>query len=143
MPLKAFRAKLTNSQADVDAMLALGRSIISENYTNPNKDTLSQKLTEFISTWANLLMSWQNWSDELHATGEQSRNLSDQFTELQHVYEAVSPVFKELFPAKVSMETLEADLKQLQVNIHMYTYMYMHVYVLYCRVVILVKYKNL
>lgn len=97
-------------------MLALGRSIISENYTNPNKDTLSSKLTEFISTWANLLMSWQNWSDDLHATGEQSRNLSDQFMELEHTFKTVNPLFKQLFPAKVSIETLEVDLKHLLVR---------------------------
>ncbi len=95
-------------------MLALGRSIISEYYTNPDKDTLSQTLTDFISNWSNLLLSWQNWFDELHATGEQSRDLSDQFIQLKQSYKIVEPKHKEIFPATVTMETLDSDLKNLQ-----------------------------
>ena len=103
-------------------MLALGRSIIGEYYTNPEKDTMSQTLTDFISNWSNLQMSWQNWYDELHATGEQSRNLSDQFVELKQAFKAIEPKQKEMFPAHVTMDTLESDLKELQVeytcNVH-------------------------
>ena len=106
---------MTEAQSDVDSMLALGRSIIGEFYTNPDKDTLSQMLTDFISNWSNLLMSWQNWFDELHATGEQSRNLSEQFVELKNAYEMIDPKNRELFPALVSVDTLESDLKSLQV----------------------------
>ena len=97
-------------------MLSLGRSIIGEYYTNPLKDTLSQTLTEFIQNWSNLLLAWQNWYDELHATGEQSRDLSDQFLELKQSFHEVEPKIKELFPAYVTMETLESDLKDLQVS---------------------------
>ncbi len=100
-------------------MLALGRSIIGEFYTNPDKDTLSHTLTQFISNWSNLLLSWQNWYDELHATGEQSRSLTDQFIELKQVYQNLEPMNKELLPAIVTVDTLESDLKNLKVyNIH-------------------------
>ena len=114
MFLKAFRVRLTEAQPKVDTMLGLGRSIIGEYYTNPDKDTLSQTLTDFISNWSNLLLSWQNWFDELHATGEQSRDLSEQFVQLKQSYQIMEPKHTEIFPATVTMETLDSDLKNLQ-----------------------------
>ena len=39
---------MSDHQEQVDEMLALGRSVIGEHYTNPLKETLSQKLTDFI-----------------------------------------------------------------------------------------------
>ena len=96
-------------------MLSLGRSIIGEHYTNPHHDSLSQTLTCFIQDWSNLLLAWQNWYDELHATGEQSQNLSDQFDRLKQTIGAVLPEHSELFPACVSVDNLIDDLKELQV----------------------------
>lgn len=107
-------------------MLSLGRSIIGEHFTNHHKDTLSHTLTDFIQDWSNLLLAWQNWYDELHATGEQSQDLSDQFDKLKQTLFSIEPDYKELFPAAVTVENLKSDLKDLQVYIHWPIYLSIH-----------------
>lgn len=97
-------------------MLSLGRSIIGQHYTNIDNNDLSQTLTSFIQDWSNLLLAWQNWYDELHATGEQSQSLLDQFNKLQEVLATVGPDHENMFPASLCMDTLESDLKNLQVS---------------------------
>ena len=107
-------------------MLSLGRSIIGEHFTNHHKDTLSHTLTDFIQDWSNLLLAWQNWYDELHATGEQSQDLSDQFDKLKQALFSIEPDYKELFPAAVTVENLKSDLKDLQVYIYPLVCLFVH-----------------
>ena len=66
--------------------------------------------------WSNLELAWQNWYDELHSTGEQSQDLSDQYASLKQTMAEIEPIVKEILPASVTVETLESDLKQLQVR---------------------------
>ena len=115
-----FRQKLTDAQSEVDTMLSLGRSIIGQHYTNINNNDLSQTLTSFIQNWSNLLLAWQNWYVELHATEEQSQSLSEQFTEVQTVLSSVVPDHDSLLPATLNIDTFVNDIKDLQVKIVLY-----------------------
>ena len=114
--IQVFRQKLTDAQSEVDTMLSLGRSIIGQHYTNINNNDLSQTLTSFIQNWSNLLLAWQNWYVELHATGEQSQSLSEQFTEIQTVLSSVVPDHDSLLPATLNIDTFVNDIKDLQVR---------------------------
>ena len=97
-------------------MLALGRAIIAEPNTNPQNDTVMQKLTSFIEDWSDLQLAWQNWYDELHANLEQSKNLSDQLSAFGHSIKGLEPPWTNLFPATVTMENLDTELQELQVR---------------------------
>ena len=111
-----FRTQITTKQPDVDTMLALGRAIIAEPNTNPQNDTVMQKLTSFIEDWSDLQLAWQNWYDELHANLEQSKNLSDQLSAFGHSIKGLEPPWTNLFPATVTMENLDTELQELQVR---------------------------
>lgn len=107
---------MTESQSSVDVMLSLGRSVIGEHFTNPLSDTVSEKLTNFIQEWSDLLLAWQNWYDELHASGEQSQNLSYKLDELRHVLSTVQPLASGVFPATLSMSAADDELRDLHVS---------------------------
>ena len=111
-----FRAQITSKQPDVDAMLSLGRAIIAEPNTNSQNDTIMKKLTGFIEDWSELQLAWQNWYDELHANLEQSKNLSDQLNTFGNGIKGLEPACVNLFPATVAMESLDAELQELQVS---------------------------
>ena len=111
-----FRTQITTKQPDVDTMLALGRAIVAEPNTNPQNDTVMQKLTGFIEDWSDLQLAWQNWYDELHANLEQSKNLSDQLSAFGHSIKGLEAPWTNLFPATVTMENLDTELQELQVR---------------------------
>ena len=97
-------------------MLSLGREILAEPNTSSTSDALAQKLTGFIQDWSDLQLDWQNWYDELHAGVEQSKNLSDQLKKFEGDIRGLGPAYAKLFPAVVSVKTLEKDLQRLQVR---------------------------
>ena len=99
----------------MEAMLALGRSILAEPSTNSQNDGLMQKLTSFIEDWSELEMAWQNWYNELHANMERSKSLSDQLKNFGHAIKQLEPACAGIFPATVAMEALDSELKEIQV----------------------------
>ena len=96
-------------------MLSLGREILAEPNTSSASEGLMQKLTSFIQDWSDLQLNWQNWFDELHAGVEQSKNLSDQLKKFENDVSGLGPALAKLFPATVSVKTLDKDLQRLQV----------------------------
>lgn len=119
------RSEISEKQPAVDAMLALGRSILAEPSTTSQNDALMQKLTGFIEDWSELQMAWQNWYNELHAHMEQSKSLSDRLKNFEHNVKLLEPACANLFPATVAMETLDGELKDLQVcngDIHVHIF---------------------
>ena len=119
-------------------MLALGRAILAEPSTSSQNDTLMQKLTDFIQDWSDLQMEWQNWYNELHANMEKSQNLSDTFDAFCSGVEKLEPGFNKFFPATVSMEALDTQLQDLQVDacclsapphVHVHAHAHVHVHV--------------
>ena len=58
-------------------------------------------------------MAWQNWYDELHAHMEQSKSLLDKLKNFEHDMRQLEPTG--MFPATVAMETLDCELKEIQV----------------------------
>ena len=97
-------------------MLGIGRAIIAEPNTNSQNDCLMQCLTGFIQDWSDLQMDWQNWYNELHAKQDQSRGLSDQLESFVSAVDCLEPACSELFPAAVSLEALDTELRALQVR---------------------------
>ena len=114
--LQSFRSQLTNKQPEIDAMLALGRAVIAEPTTNPQNESFPKKLTSFIEDLADLQLAYQNWYDELHRGLQQSKNLSEQLGKFASVVNGLEPACNNLFPATVTMENLEPELKTLQVG---------------------------
>ena len=110
------RSEITDKQPAVDAMLALGRSILAEPSTTSQNDVLMQKLTSFIEDWSELQMTWQNWYNELHANMEQSKGLADQLKNFGHDIGQLEPACAGIFPATVAMEALNSELKEIQVS---------------------------
>ena len=100
----------------MDALLALGRAILSEPRTNSQNDTLMQKLTDFIEDWSKLQLDWQNWYNELHANTEKSEGLNEQLDKFEHDISALEPACANLIPATVTMETLDSQLSELKVK---------------------------
>ena len=115
--MQESRSKVSEKQPTVDAMLALGRSIRAVPSTTSQNDTLMQKLTGFIKDWSELQMAWQNWYNKLHANLEQSKSLSDRLQNFEHNMRKLKPACAGLFPATVAMETLDSELKEIQVFI--------------------------
>ena len=110
------RSEISEKQPAIDTMLALGRSILAEPSTTSQNDALMQKLTGFIEDWSELQMAWQNWYNELHANMEQSKSLSDKLKNFGHDIRQLEPACAGMFPATVAMETLDSELKELQVS---------------------------
>lgn len=100
-------------------MLSLGREILAEPNTSSASDTLMQRLTGFIQDWSDLQLNWQNWFDELDTGVEQSRNLGDQLKKFESDIRGLGPACAKLFPASVSIKTLDKDLQRLQVSVQM------------------------
>ena len=115
--MQESRSEISEKQPTVDAMLALGRSILAEPSTTSQNDALMQKLTGFIEDWSELQMAWQNWYNELHANMEQLKSLSDRLKNFEHDIRQLEPACTSLFPATVAMETLDSELKEIQVCI--------------------------
>jgi DNA repair exonuclease SbcCD ATPase subunit len=111
---QTFRQKLTDHQPQVDQMLAMGRSIISQHYTAINNSSTSGMLTEFIQEWSNLLLQWQGWYDNLHVQGEESQNMSDRLDHLERTMRHVMPLYEDMFPAALQMKNIVSDLIELQ-----------------------------
>ena len=109
------RSEITDKQPAVDALLALGRSILAEPSTTSQNDILMQKLTSFIEDWSELQMAWQNWYNELHANLEQSKNLADRLKNFGHDIRQLEPACAGIFPATVAMEAVDSELKEIQV----------------------------
>ena len=105
-------------------MLDLGRSIIGEQYLSDRSgENISNKLTNFIPAWSNLLLAWQNWYDELHASSEQSQDLLNRLENLKLALGAVQPVCSNLFPATLAMSNAAEELNELLVrNTHPLTH---------------------
>lgn len=101
----------------MDTMLALGRAILAELRTNSQNDTLMQKLTNFIQDWSDLQMVWQNWYNELHANTEKSKGLNEQLDRFEHDIGTLEPACASLFPATLSMVSLDTKLSELQVRL--------------------------
>ena len=119
-------------------MLALGRAILAEPSTSSQNDTLMQKLTDFIQDWSDLQMEWQNWYNELHANMEKSQNLSDTFDAFCSSVGKLEPGFNKFFPATVSMEALDTQLQDLQVDAcclsappHVHVHVHVHLNCIY------------
>lgn len=96
-------------------MLGLGRAIVAEPNTNSQNDTFMQRLTGFIQEWSDLQMAWQNWYNELHAKQDQSRSLADRLESFVGSMSRLEPACAAMFPATVSLESLDSELKTLQV----------------------------
>lgn len=111
------RSEITDKQPAVDAMLALGRSILAEPSTTSQNDVLMQKLTSFIEDWSELQMTWQNWYNELHANMEQSKGLAERLKNFGHNIGQLEPACAGIFPATVAMEALDSELKEIQVSL--------------------------
>lgn len=96
-------------------MLGLGRAIIAEPNTSSSSDAIMKKLTGFIQDWSDLQLAWQNLYNELHATLEQSHNLSDQLDSFGRDTEELGEACDGALPATVTMVKLDEELKAVQV----------------------------
>ncbi len=106
---------MTAKEPAEQAMLALGRSILSELNTTSENDALMNKLTSFISDWSDLQLNWQNWYDKLHAHMQTSQDLSNEFDKVLSDMSDLEPLCSKLFPANLSIEDLQQELHSLQV----------------------------
>ena len=107
---------MTEAQASEEIMLSLGRSVIGEHFTNPHSDTISEKLTRFIQEWSDLSLAWQNWYDELYATGLHSQNLSDDLDKFRSILSMVKSLSAEVLPASLAMVAADVELKDVEVS---------------------------
>jgi len=98
-------------------MLSVGREVLAEPNTSSSSDDLMKKLTSFIEDWSGLQLGWQNWYDELHAQNEQSQQLSDQLKKLESALQELDPACSRLFPATVSVKSLDKEMGKLQVRV--------------------------
>ena len=114
--LQDFQARLTEAQASEEIMLSLGRSVIGEHFTNPHRDTISEKLTRFIQEWSNLSLAWQNWYDELYASGIHSQSLSENLDKFKAVLRMVNTLSAEMLPASLPMVSADVELRNVEVS---------------------------
>ena len=121
--LQDFQTRLTEAQASEEIMLSLGRSVIGEHFTNPHSDTISEKLTRFIQEWSNLSLAWQNWYDELYASGMHSQSLSENLDKFKAVLKIVNGLSTEMLPASLAMVSADVELRNVEVSYFMYVLM--------------------
>lgn len=111
-------------------MLSLGRSVIGEHFTNPHSDTISEKLTKFIQEWSNLSLAWQNWYDELYASGVHSQSLSENLDMFKSVLRMVNTLSAEMLPASLTMVSADMELKNVEVSLIKINYFSMKIIII-------------
>ena len=113
---QSFRSAIDEKQPDVDAMLSLGRSILTSPHTSADNQPFEKRLTDSIEQWSDLQLEWQNWYQELMAATEKSSAASDRYGAFSDWLAQARSKLDSTFPLKVGPDSAPADMEEAQVG---------------------------
>ena len=113
---QAFRTAIDGKQPDVDAVLSLGRTILTSPHTSADNQPFEKRLTDSIEAWSELQLGWQNWYQELMAASERSSAVSDRYGSFSDWLAQARSKLGSTFPLRVGPASAPADVEEAQVS---------------------------
>ena len=113
---QAFRSAIDAKQPEVDAMLSLGRAILTSPHTSADNQPFEKRLTDSIESWSDLQLEWQNWYQELMAASEKSSAVSDRYNTFSDWLSQARNKLGSTFPLRVGPASAPADVGEAQVS---------------------------
>ena len=113
---QAFRSAIDAKQPEVDAMLSLGRTILTSPHAAADNQPFEKRLTDSIESWSDLQLEWQNWYQELMAASEKSSAVSDRYNTFSDWLSQARSKLGSTFPLRVGPSSAPADVGEAQVS---------------------------
>ena len=100
----------------MDAVLSLGRTILTSPHTSADNQPFEKRLTDSIEAWSELQLGWQNWYQELMAASERSSAVSDRYSSFSDWLAQARSKLGSTFPLRVGPASAPADVEEAQVS---------------------------